>query len=48
MERKYTYKNGTVYIVGLDKKSVKNIKLRTEEFLKKVLKEKYNGNRNQS
>ena len=46
MERKYTYKNGTIYISGLTKESIENIKLQTEEFLKQVVKEQHDGNRN--
>lgn len=44
MERKYTYKNGTVYIVGLNEKSIKNIQDKTKHFLKRVMKEQYDGN----
>ena len=39
MERKYTYKNGTVYITGYTEQSLQNIREKTEEFLKKVVKE---------
>lgn len=48
MERKYTYENGTIYISGLSKKNVENLKRSTEEFLKKVIKENQNGNGNKS
>ena len=49
MEKVYKYKNAMIKISISEDNNLNNLKISTEKFIKKVLKEKYkNGNSNSS